>query len=83
MSTFFTVDKEGNRIKTNVLTSGYLRQEMENIHKILILSDLKKLCFQYWFMNICDQWDVELCKHKDIAMDEEIVKTEKPVSRNV
>ena len=70
-----TVDQCGIRIKTDVLTSGYLRQEIERIYKILIPSEIKQLCFDYWFINICDEWDVELCKHERVEIDAQTVKT--------
>ena len=70
-------DKDGNRIMTDILTLGYLRQEIETTHKILIPSEIKQLCFDYWFINICDQWDVESSKKKNeefIEFDGQIAK---------
>ena len=52
-----------------------MRQEIERLHKILIPSEIKQLCFNYWFLKICDIFDVKLCKHESIEIEEEIVKT--------
>ena len=83
MSTF-TVDKNGNRIKTDILIYGYLRQEIEKLYKILIPSEIKQLCFEYWFINICDEWDIKLCKHKSIEFNGQTVRCIDPVSpRNI
>ena len=58
MSVIF--DCNGKRIKTDILTAGYLREEIENKYKISIPSEIKRLCFDYWFINICDEWDKTL-----------------------
>ena len=71
-----TVDKQGNRIMTDILTFGYLRQEIEKIHKILIPSEIKQLCFDYWFLNICDQWDTKSSEHDDIELDGQVIKSQ-------
>ena len=55
--TGFQVDANGSRIKTDILTSGYLRQDIEKKFKILIPTEIKGLCFEYWFIKICDEWD--------------------------
>ena len=51
------VDVNGNRIKTDILTSGYLRQDIENEFKISIPSEIRGLCFEFWFIKVCDEWD--------------------------
>ena len=56
MSTF-QVNSKGNRIKTDILIAGYLRQDIEDSLKMLIPSEIKALCFVYWFIKICDEWD--------------------------
>ena len=53
----FQVDSAGNRIKTDILSTGYIRQQIENVFKLLIPSEIKYLCFQFWFINVCDEWD--------------------------
>ena len=77
-----TVDKDGNRIMTDVLSTGYLREEIEKKHKILIPSEIKQLCFHFWFLNVCDQWDIKLSKHPSIEFDgKQIAKSIKNVTR--
>ena len=58
------VDNEGNRIRTDILTSGYIRQEIEEKLELLIPSDIKQLCFVYWFINVCDEWDIKYTNDK-------------------
>ena len=53
----FQVDSTGSRIKTDILTNGYIRQNIEEKVKLLIPSEIKQLCFKYWFINVCDEWD--------------------------
>ena len=69
-----TVDKDGNRIKTDILTSGYLRQEIERVYKVVIPSEIKQLCFGFWFLNVCDEWAAKICKHDRIKFDGQIVR---------
>ena len=71
--TTFTVDSNGDRIKTDILACGYVRQEIENVYKIMIPSEIKQLCFVYWFINICDEWDKTLMD--GIDCDKQIVKS--------
>ena len=79
-----TVDKDGNRIMTDVLTSGYLREEIEKKHKILIPYEIKQLCFDFWFIDVCDEWDIKLSKQSSIQFDgKQIVKCINKVSRSI
>ena len=55
--TALQVDSNGNRIKTDILTAGYVRQEVENKHKVVIPKEIKGLCFEFWFIDYCDEWD--------------------------
>ena len=69
------VDCNGNRVKTDVLTDGYIRGEIENKLKLSIPSEIKHLCFVFWFINICDEWDHTLYTKKSIIIDEQTVTT--------
>ena len=73
MSVIF-VDCDGKRIKTDILTAGYLREEIEDKYKIRIPSEIKRLCFDYWFINICDKWDKTTCDHKLIEISGQIIE---------
>ena len=84
MMSTVAVDKNGKLIKSDILTSGYIRQEIENVYEISIPTAIAKLCFDYWFINICDQWDIELCKHQNLQFNEQIVKyIDGPSFRNI
>ena len=83
MSTFQN-DDTGNRIITDILTDGYLRQVIEEGLKISVPSEIKQLCFDFWFLKFCDIWDDQLCKHKTVTIQGETVKCEKnDLIRNV
>ena len=51
----FVIDSNGNRIITDILVTGYIK-EIEKIIKIYIPTGIKKLIFDYWLINICDEW---------------------------
>ena len=68
------VDHNGNRIKTDILTSGYLRGEIETRYEILIPSEIKQLCFDFWLINICDEWDKTMYNDTRVEMDGQTVK---------
>ena len=69
------VDHNGNRIRTDILICGYLREEIEDKLKILIPSEIQKLCFVYWFIDICDEWDIASHTKKKIAVDKQTITT--------
>lgn len=73
MSTL-AVDQNGDRITNDILTSGYLRQEIEDSYKISIPTEIKQVCFDFWFIKICDEWDIEICEHKGIQFSGPIVQ---------
>ena len=49
------VDSEGNRIETDILVSGWMRKA-ERKFKLLIPNVIKKICFEYWLITVCDEW---------------------------
>ena len=52
-------DASGKRIESDILVIGYIRQLIENLHKMNVPNDIKLLCFKYWLINICDEWNEE------------------------
>ena len=72
MSTL-AVDHNGNQIKTDILTGGYLRQVIEDKFHIKIPSEIKHLCFVFWLINICDEWDHTLYTTEKMKIDGQIV----------
>ena len=51
----FVLDSNGNRIISDILVIGYIK-ETEKTLKIHIPTEIKKLIFNYWLINICDEW---------------------------
>ena len=68
----FAVDGKGNKIKTDILVTGYIR-EYGKEYSLLIPVDINTLCFQFWIIKICDEWDEEF-SFKNIDIDGPIVK---------
>lgn len=66
-------DSNGERIKTDILVFGYIRNVM-NECKIEIPDEIVRVCFLFWFMNVCDQWDKALCHHGYVDIDESCAK---------
>ena len=52
------VDSQGNRIKTDILVSGYIK-ELTKEYELLIPSPIIDICFLFWFIKVCDEWDKE------------------------
>ena len=53
---FHTRDESGNRIDSDILVSGYIRQQIEVKQNKEIPIELKHLCYQYWLFTACDSW---------------------------
>ena len=53
---FHSVDDSGNIIETDILVTGYIRQDIEKHIDQQVPDELKRLCFDYWFFNACDSW---------------------------
>ena len=66
--TSFSVDSSGQRIKTDILVSGYVRDVM-NHHKIEIPDEIVGLCFLFWLITVCDEWDKSLCHNEWVDID--------------
>ena len=67
----FAVDSEGKRIKTDILVSGYVRNMGKN-YELLIPEPIKDMCFLFWLIKVCDEWDKE-SSSKGIKIDGQIV----------
>ena len=63
----FSVDSNGQRIKTNILVSGFIKNIM-NEHKLDIPDDIIGVCFLFWLIKTCDAWDQSLC-HESVNID--------------
>ena len=68
----WAVDAGGKRIKTNILVSGYVREGGEE-YKLLIPADVNCICFAFWLIKVCDEWDEELSGN-NIKFDGQIAK---------
>ena len=55
----FSVAADGKRIKTDVLVAGYIRN-LSKKYEFLIPGDINGICFKYWLITVCDEWDKEL-----------------------
>ena len=54
----FAVDCEGKRIETDILVAGYINEHM-NQYELQIPDDIIGICFLFWFIKVCDEWDRE------------------------
>lgn len=52
----FTIDKDGCRIMTDILVTGYIRNHM-NEYNVDIPGEIIGLCCMFWFIAISDEWD--------------------------
>ena len=64
-------DNNGNRITTDILVSGYIR-EMMNID---IPSEIIHICFVFWLIDVCDTWN-KCISHPDVIIDAQYAKPE-------
>ena len=64
----FAVDSNGQRIKTDILVCGYVRNIMDE-YKIEIPDEIIGLCFLFWFIQVCDEWDEALYDEERIEID--------------
>ena len=55
----YVVDKDGNRIITDILVCGYSRQASDE-YNMTIPNEIIRLCFIFWFIEVCDEWSKEL-----------------------
>ena len=76
MSTL-AVDAEGNRIETDILVCGYIREKSEQ-YRLSIPGDINSICFLFWLIKVCDQWDSKYAS-KYIKIDGHVVESIKDV----
>ena len=74
MSTF-SVDSKGERISTDILVAGYIREVTTN-YKLFIPHDISGICFEYWLIQVSDEWDKEFIADH-IQINGQIAKWEK------
>lgn len=67
MSSLFAVDVNGKRIKTDVLVFGWIRLLCKT-YRLLMPNDITTICFDYWLIKVCDEWDRDFCV-PDIAIE--------------
>ena len=63
-----SVDSNGKIIQTDILISGYVRNIMDEC-KLEIPDEIIALCFLFWFIKVCDQWDELLHDTERIEVD--------------
>ena len=64
------VDRNNNKIKSDILVSGYIREAIQQELDLKIPSEITKLCFIFWFIKPCDKWNKQL-SHKDYQITQE------------
>ena len=74
--TSFNVDAAGNRIKGDILVTGYIR-EVGDKYKLLIPMDINTVCFKYWLITVCDEWDKRLSSDK-VEYNQQLITTIRP-----
>lgn len=68
------VDSRNNKIETDILITGYVR-DLSNEYKTLFIPyEIKQLCFKYWFITVCDEWNTE-CLPADIEIHAQTAKS--------
>ena len=63
-------DHAGNRVTTDILVSGYIREFVDKF-RTGIPNEIIKLCFSFWLIDVCDEWDKSLC-HKFAEINESV-----------
>ena len=62
----YSVDSNGDRIKTDILVSGYVKEFVAQ-HEIQVPDEIIGVLFMFWFIDVCDQWDMSLC-HESVVI---------------
>ena len=68
-------DANGDRIKTDILVAGYVRHGANEFH-MDIPDDIIKLCFLFWLLTVCDEWDKSMKhpSHEAMKIDGDIFR---------
>eukprot|EP01084_Bolivina_argentea_P070706 128572_1 len=74
----YIVDENRNRINrarvhTDILIAGYMRQVIERMYQIFIPSEIKNLCFDYWYIPVCDTWNRQFT-HSCLQINQQILQ---------
>ena len=67
------VDGKGNRIDTDILVCGYIREKSKQ-YGLSIPSDINSICFLFWLIKVCDEWDSKYAS-KYIKIDGQTVRS--------
>ena len=78
MSTFYSVDSDGNRIMTDILVSGYIHDH-ETEYEVIIPQEIVGVTFMFWLIQFCDFWDHSLC-HEVADINGQHVKLKEDVA---
>ena len=80
---FCSKDQSGNRINTDILVTGYIRQDIESKLNDAIPAELYTLCFEYWLHKVCDSWSNEFVDiHRIEINEDEITLPEPDIAKN-
>ena len=71
---FCSKDKSGNMINTDILVTGYIRQDIESNINDTIPAELYLLCFEYWLHRVCDSWSNEFVDKDCIEINADEIK---------
>lgn len=74
MATFST-DRDGQRIVTDILVAGYIRN-ISKQYNLAIPHDINGICFEFWIIRVSDEWDQSLIG-KHIKIDGQLVQLSK------
>ena len=66
---FHVHDQNGEIVKSDILVTGYIRQDVEKDMSQEIPNELYQLCYLYWLYNVCDSWNSKFQKDDIIKTD--------------
>ena len=58
---------KGERIKTDILVSAWITN-LKRKNKLFIPKDMIELCFKFWFIDVCDEWDKIFIDDADVTL---------------
>ena len=74
----FCCDANGNqrKIKTDILVAGYVRDIVEEFTTRNIPDEIIQLCFMFWFVTVCDEWDKSMTypTHEIMEIDGDVFR---------
>ena len=66
-------DSNGHRVKTDIVVTGFIRKVSKEI-PMEIPNDIIHLCFLFWLIDICDEWDKSI-SDENLVIEGGIVKS--------